>query len=173
MRPHKNPQILVTFESWRKSLVSSRLVQMINAHLDLAKLAQINWVDMSRHLPSNLMDLPLDFASYMLDLIHNSSPPNLPPKVWTGPRTHFFRSELKSGHHHCLENIGHIQVTFSWCLQDGRRDENHMTAFQGLEDTLACLAATYLNLVKPFLAWPSRPNSPGLLSSSCSAAWWF
>ena len=83
----------------------------------------------------------------MLDLIHNSSPPNLPHKVWTGPRTHFFKVSAKSAHPHCT--VCKILDTFEslfFGVQDRRWVEDHITAFQGLEDTLACLAATYLNL---------------------------
>jgi len=101
----------------------------------------------------------------MLDQIHNSSLSNLPQKVWTGPRIHFFKASLT-----VWEILDTFKSLFSggW---DGERSEDNVTPFQGLEDTLACLYPTYLNLVKPFLACPSLPNRPGLLSSS--SVWWF
>ena len=70
----------------------------------------------------------------------------MPQKVWTGPRIHFFKVSGKK----------RFQVTF--CLvpemiqEDQDQDqEDQVTAFQGLEDTLACLDATYLNLEQKLL----------------------
>ena len=100
---------------------------------------------MSWHLSSNLTDLP---SNLMLDLIHNSPPQICPKKSELVHGFTFSRSQVKS--------------VFTFCLvpemvQEDQEDQ--VTAFQGLEDTLACLDATYLNLEQKLLhLWLSHVN---------------
>jgi len=93
-----------------------------------------------------------------LDLIHYSSPPNLPQKVWTGPRTHFFKVSAKKRPPslHCLQNVGHSQVTFFWCpRQKVSRGPYHSFPGAGRH---TCLSAG-CNLLEPCKAISSLSKS--------------
>ena len=100
---------------------------------------------MSWHLSSNLTDLP---SYLMLDLIHNSPPQICPKKSELVHGFTFSRSQVKSVFTFCLVP----QMVQEDLDQDQDQDqEDQVTAFQGLEDTLACLDATYLNLEQKLL----------------------
>ena len=113
---------------------------------------QINWVDMARHLSSNLQTswiCLLPFVSYAWFDTQLFTPKFAPKKSGLVHGITFSRSQLKSAHPHCTvcKILDTLKSLFSG-VRDGRWDKDHITAFQGLEDTLACLDATYLNLEK-------------------------
>ena len=128
-----------------KSLVSSRLVQMINAHLSLPKLLGLTCLGISLQTSRTCL--------WILCLIwHITLHPKFCPKKSELVHGFTFSRSLSE---RCWTHLSHF------CLvpETDREDQNQVTAFQGLEDTLACLDATYLNLEQKLLhLWLSHVN---------------
>lgn len=104
-------------------------------------------------LSSNLMDLPLDL---MLYLKHNSSAPNLPQKVWTGPRIHFFKVSGKKRPPSLSGKYWTLSSHFLSGVRDGAGEQGPGHTFPG-SGRHTCLSGS--NLFEPCEAISSLSKS--------------